>query len=296
MTLEPGEKGGAEIKAHPCIVVHNVDYFPVFVEDAGCSVRGIALGRYPFIPVVIRIGRVLDFDLFKPCVLPRGLVKMAVYADVFLHIEMISDCRGIAMMRLPICLLSDMLSGMSDMTGRNTETATLAGGCFWCLEAVFKELKGVVQVVSGYTGGPTPNPTYREVCSGTTGHTEAVQVIFDPEQISYRDILQVFFTIHDPTTLNRQGPDKGTQYRSAVFFHDRQQEATVSEVIREISMAKIWDDPIVTEVVPFTAFYRAEDYHQDYFDLHGDEAYCRVIIAPKVAKFRKQFHDRLKSV
>jgi peptide-methionine (S)-S-oxide reductase len=174
------------------------------------------------------------------------------------------------------------------------EIATLAGGCFWCLETIFRELKGVSQVVSGYSGGTTANPTYREVCTGTTGHAEAVQVTFDPREISYEEILRVFFSIHDPTTLNRQGPDKGTQYRSSVFYHTREQKETAEQVIRELVAAKIWDASIVTEIVPFKAFYRAEDYHQEYFRLHNQEPYCSIVIAPKVAKFRKQFFDRLK--
>ncbi len=174
------------------------------------------------------------------------------------------------------------------------EVVTLAGGCFWCLETIFQELRGVSQAVSGYSGGNTVNPTYREVCAGTTGHAEAVQITFDPKDISFREILQVFFSIHDPTTLNRQGPDEGTQYRSAIFYHSQDQRETAELVIRELGEAKIWDGPVVTEVVPFKAFYRAEDYHQEYFRLHGREPYCSLVIAPKVAKFRKQFFDRLK--
>lgn len=175
------------------------------------------------------------------------------------------------------------------------EVATLAGGCFWCLEAVFDDLRGVEQVESGYSGGTTPNPTYRQVCSGTTGHAEVVQLTFDPRIISFREILEIFFTIHDPTTLNRQGPDVGTQYRSAIFYHTPEQRAVAEQVIKEITAAKIWPAPLVTEVTPFSAFYKAEDYHQDYFALNGEQPYCRAVVAPKVAKFRKQFHDRLKS-
>lgn len=175
------------------------------------------------------------------------------------------------------------------------EVATLAGGCFWCLEAVFDDLRGVEQVESGYSGGTTPNPTYRQVCSGTTGHAEVVQLTFDPRIISFREILEIFFTIHDPTTLNRQGPDVGTQYRSAIFYHTPEQRAVAEQLIKEITAAKIWPAPLVTEVTPFSAFYKAEDYHQDYFALNGEQPYCRAVVAPKVAKFRKQFHDRLKS-
>jgi peptide-methionine (S)-S-oxide reductase len=174
------------------------------------------------------------------------------------------------------------------------EVATLAGGCFWCLEAVFDELKGVGSVESGYSGGKVPNPTYAQVCDGDTGHAEAVQITFDPQVLSYRDLLTVFFAIHDPTTLNRQGADAGTQYRSAIFYHDEEQKKIAAEVIQEITRSQIWDDPIVTEVAPFTSFYVAEDYHQEYFARNSFQPYCRVVIAPKVSKFRKQFVDRLK--
>jgi peptide-methionine (S)-S-oxide reductase len=175
------------------------------------------------------------------------------------------------------------------------EVATLAGGCFWCLEAVFEELRGVERVVSGYAGGTRPSPTYEDVCSGTTGHAEVVQVTFDPAVLSFRDILEVFFSIHDPTTLNRQGPDVGTQYRSAVFYHTPEQRATTEQIIREISAAGLWSATIVTEVMPFQAFYPAEEYHQHYFRRNPNQGYCRAIIAPKVAKFRKQHLARLKA-
>ncbi len=174
------------------------------------------------------------------------------------------------------------------------EIATLAGGCFWCLEAVYLELRGVLGVQSGYAGGRVPNPSYELVCTGTTGHAEVVQVTFDPDEISYRELLDVFFTIHDPTTLNRQGNDVGTQYRSAVFYHSPEQQATVEQAIAELAAEKVWDDPILTEVVPFTEFYPAEEYHRDYFRLHPEQAYCRAVIAPKVAKARKAFFERLK--
>jgi len=172
--------------------------------------------------------------------------------------------------------------------------ATLAGGCFWCLEAVFDELKGVESVESGYTGGKVLNPGYAQVCSGDTGHAEAVQVTFDPQVLSYHDLLNVFFSIHDPTTLDRQGPDAGTQYRSAIFYHDEQQQEVARQVIQEISDAHLWEAPIVTEVTPFEKFYPAEDYHQEYFAHNSFQPYCRIVIAPKVSKFRKQFTDRLK--
>lgn len=176
----------------------------------------------------------------------------------------------------------------------NREVATLAGGCFWCLEAVFDDLRGVEQVDSGYSGGTVPHPTYRQVCTGTTGHAEVVQITFDPHVVSFKELLQVFFTIHDPTTLNRQGADVGTQYRSAIYYHTPEQKRTAEEVIKEITAAKIWPSPIVTEVTPFSAFYKAEDYHQEYFKFNGEQPYCRAVVAPKVAKFRKQFQDRLK--
>lgn len=174
------------------------------------------------------------------------------------------------------------------------EVATLAGGCFWCLEAVFLELRGVEKVVSGYSGGKVPNPTYEDVGSGRTGHAEVVQITFDPQVITYKDLLNVFFTIHDPTTLNQQGADIGTQYRSAIFYHSPEQKEFAEKTIADITAAKIWDNKIVTEVTKFDAFYRAEDYHQNYFQLNPDKAYCRIVIAPKVIKFRKQFLPMLK--
>ena len=174
------------------------------------------------------------------------------------------------------------------------QKATLAGGCFWCLEAVFDELKGVIAVESGYAGGHVANPSYQAVCTGMTGHAEVVQVTFDPSVISYEDLLRIFFTIHDPTTLNRQGADVGTQYRSAIFTHDEEQRAAAEAVIREISESKLWPNPIVTEVTPLDKFYVAEDYHQEYFAHNPNQPYCRVVIEPKVAKFRKHFVDRLK--
>lgn len=175
-----------------------------------------------------------------------------------------------------------------------TEVATLGGGCFWCLEAVYDDLRGVLRVDSGYSGGDVKNPSYREVCAGRTGHVEVVQVTFDPDVVTYRELLQVFFTIHDPTTLNRQGADVGTQYRSAVFYHTPEQQAVAGEVMREIAEAGVWNDPIVTEVVPFRQFYPAEDYHQEYYRNNPGQPYCQVVIEPKVAKFRKQYVDRLK--
>jgi len=174
------------------------------------------------------------------------------------------------------------------------EIATLAGGCFWCLEAVYLELRGVVGVQSGYAGGHVANPSYQLVCTGTTGHAEVVQITFDPDEISYRDLLDVFFTIHDPTTLNHQGNDVGTQYRSAIFYHSAEQKAAADEAIAELTAEKTWDDPIVTEVLPLKEFFPAEEYHRDYFRLHPDQAYCRAVIAPKVAKARKAYFEKLK--
>jgi peptide-methionine (S)-S-oxide reductase len=175
-----------------------------------------------------------------------------------------------------------------------SEVATLAGGCFWCLEAAFDQLKGVERVQSGYAGGSGANPTYQQVCSGRTGHAEVVQVTFDPAMISYRDLLEVFFVIHDPTTLNRQGGDVGTQYRSAVFYHTPEQKTEAERVIAELNGAKLWDDPIVTEVVPLREFFPAEEYHRDYYKRNPEQGYCQIVIAPKVAKVRKQYFDRLK--
>jgi peptide-methionine (S)-S-oxide reductase len=172
--------------------------------------------------------------------------------------------------------------------------ATLAGGCFWCLEAVYEQLKGVKSVVSGYAGGHVPNPTYHQVTGGRTGHAEVVQVTYDPEEVSYRDLLGVFFTIHDPTTLNRQGADVGPQYRSAIFYHDEEQKEIAEDVIREMEKEGVWDDPIVTQVEPLDEFYRAEDYHQEYYRNNPYQPYCQVVIRPKVAKFRQKYMGRLR--
>jgi peptide-methionine (S)-S-oxide reductase len=177
---------------------------------------------------------------------------------------------------------------------RRTETATLAGGCFWCLEAVFTQLRGVKQVVSGFAGGQG-RASYREVCSGATGHAEVVQITFDPDEISYRDLLDVFFTIHDPTTLNRQGADVGTQYRSAIFHHSAEQKRAAEQAIAELTAKKVCDDRIVTQLGPFTEFFPAEEYHQRYFERNPDQPYCQAVIAPKVAKLRKLHFERLKA-
>jgi peptide-methionine (S)-S-oxide reductase len=176
------------------------------------------------------------------------------------------------------------------------EIATLGGGCFWCLEAVFKELRGVTSVVSGYAGGHVVNPSYKQVCNGTTGHAEVVQVRFDPAQLDYADLLRVFFTTHDPTTKDRQGNDVGPQYRSIILTHSDAQEATATAAMQEIAAAKLWPAPLVTQIAPLTTFYPAESEHNDYFERNPWSGYCQVVIAPKVAKFRKSFKDRLRQV
>ena len=175
-----------------------------------------------------------------------------------------------------------------------SEVATLAGGCFWCIEAVFQKVDGVESVISGYAGGTTVNPTYQQVCTGETGHAEVVQITFDPSKISYREILEMFFSVHDPTTLNRQGVDTGTQYRSAIFYHNEQQKAVAEELIGELNRAHLWEKPIVTQIAPLDTFYPAGDYHREYFLRHPEQAYCQMIISPKVSKFRNQWAKRLK--
>lgn len=185
-----------------------------------------------------------------------------------------------------------MTSDGTDKAAGGHEVAVLGGGCFWCLEAVYLEVRGVLQVESGYTGGQLPHPTYEQVCGGDTGHAEVVKLTFDPAVIGYRDILEIFFTIHDPTTLNRQGNDVGTQYRSVIYYQSAQQEATARQVIA--AMAHVWDAPIVTELSPAQPYYRAEDYHQDYFRQHPLQGYCAFVVAPKVSKFKKTYANRLK--
>jgi peptide-methionine (S)-S-oxide reductase len=189
-----------------------------------------------------------------------------------------------------------VLTSMQDsLLTEGLEVATLGGGCFWCVEAPFDELKGVVKVVSGYTGGATKNPTYKEVCYGNSGHAEVVNVYFDPKIISFEDILRVFFHVHDPTTLNRQGNDIGTQYRSAIFYHDEAQKSSTKKIIEEIEKNNVWNNKIVTEVSKFAVFYSAEGYHQEYYKLNGHEPYCQYVISPKMKKFRTEFKHRLKS-
>ncbi len=184
----------------------------------------------------------------------------------------------------------------SDTNGRQgNAVATLAGGCFWCLEAVYDELQGVQRVVSGYAGGEMPNPSYQQVCSGRTGHAEVVQITYDPNVVTYRDLLEIFFTIHDPTTLNRQGADVGTQYRSAIFYHDEEQRRAAEEIIAELEGERAFANPIVTEVTALDEFYPAEDYHQDYYENNPNQPYCMVVVAPKLAKFRKKFTELRKA-
>jgi len=178
--------------------------------------------------------------------------------------------------------------------GKSLEVATLTGGCFWCLEAVYDDLKGVVDVVSGYSGGQVKDPSYEAVCTGKTGHAEVVQIIFDPGVISYHELLGVFFSIHDPTTLNRQGMDVGTQYRSAIFYHNQDQKATAEAVIHELEGDNPWGKPIVTEITPFSVFYPAEAYHQEYFKHNPNQGYCVAVVAPKLAKFRQKYLAKLK--
>ncbi len=181
-----------------------------------------------------------------------------------------------------------------DYHGR-MEVATLGGGCFWCIEAAFNEIRGVVNVESGYAGGELASPTYEQVCTGTTGHAEVIQIKFDPHIISFREILEIFFTSHDPTTPNRQGADVGNQYRSVIFYHNEKQKEVAEQAIAELNTAKVWDNPIVTQVEPFKNFYKAEEYHRKYFSRHPEAAYCRTIIAPKIAKLRKKYREKLKN-
>jgi peptide-methionine (S)-S-oxide reductase len=192
-----------------------------------------------------------------------------------------------------ILLLSSVLASGAHAAAA-TQTITLGGGCFWCLEAVFDELKGVSSVDSGYAGGHVANPNYEQVSSGGTGHAEVVQITFDPAVVSLDTILHVYFTIHDPTTLNRQGADVGEQYRSVAFYRDAAQKAAIEKAIADTAASHDWSGAIVTQVVPFEKFYKAENYHQEYFKLHGTEPYCQLVVGPKVAKFRKKFHDQLK--
>lgn len=178
---------------------------------------------------------------------------------------------------------------------QHLEKATLGAGCFWCVEAIYQDVKGIHKVESGYAGGHVTNPTYRQVCTGTTGHAEVAQITFDPDVISFEDILTIFWRTHDPTTLNRQGADVGTQYRSAIFYHDDEQKRIAKKSLAEIEASGLWPNPIVTEIEPLATFYVAEDYHQNYYNDNGNQPYCRAVIDPKVRKFRKEFKDKLKT-
>ena len=197
----------------------------------------------------------------------------------------------------PVRGVAQMAGGTAktDTRSKAGEVITMGGGCFWCIEAVFDELKGVRKVESGYSGGSVPNPTYKQVYAGETGHAEAVQVTFDPSLISLKELLQVFFTVHDPTTVNRQGADAGTQYRSVIFCRTDEQKRVAEQVIREVEAGKLYDRPVVTQLIPFSAFYKAEDYHQEYYEHNSGQPYCQVVISPKLEKFRKHFKDKLKT-
>lgn len=185
-------------------------------------------------------------------------------------------------------------SGKGKKMEQKLETVTLGAGCFWCVEAIYQRLEGVEKVQSGYSGGTVKDPTYEQVCTGRTGHAEVIQVTFDPKKIPLKDLLTVFFKTHDPTTLNKQGADVGTQYRSAIFYHSDEQKAVAEQVKRETEAAKVWDDPIVTEISPFTVFYKAEEYHQDYYNQNSYQPYCMMVINPKLSKFKKEFSNKLK--
>ncbi|MCW3787628.1 peptide-methionine (S)-S-oxide reductase MsrA [Plebeiibacterium sediminum] len=197
-------------------------------------------------------------------------------------------------MKKIVILISFVLHINMNTQSQNKEVATLGAGCFWCVEAVYDQLEGVISVESGYSGGTTENPTYKEVCTGTTNHAEVCQITFDPDVISFGELLTVFWSIHNPTTLNRQGADIGTQYRSAVFYHSEKQKEIAEKQIELVNAEKLYDDPIVTEVTPFEKFYQAEDYHQEYFENNPENSYCRMVVGPKVEKFQKLFKDQLK--
>jgi peptide-methionine (S)-S-oxide reductase len=190
--------------------------------------------------------------------------------------------------------ITPFMATNESMNSTGLDTATFGNGCFWCTEAVFQDLKGVMKVTSGYSGGTVKNPSYREVCTGSTGHAECLQIIYDPKVLSYDELLEVFWKTHDPTTLNRQGNDEGTQYRSVVFYHNEKQKELAEKYKKELNASGAYSNPIVTEITPYTVFYKAEDYHQEYFNLHGEEPYCQFVIQPKVEKFRKVFKEKLK--
>lgn len=208
--------------------------------------------------------------------------------------QLLVKCLLLGCLTLPSVLMVKEAKILPVTSPQDKELVTLGGGCFWCIEAFFDELEGVEDAESGYSGGRVENPTYQQVCTGTTGHAEVVQITFDPKVISFREILEVFFTMHDPTTLNRQGADVGVQYRSVIFYRNEEQKSAVEQVIRKVQEAQVWESPIVTEIAPFTAFYKAEDYHQEYYKLNAGQGYCRVVIAPKMEKLREHFRKKLK--
>lgn len=208
--------------------------------------------------------------------------------------QLLVKCLLLGCLTLPGVLMVKEAKILPVTSPHDKELVTLGGGCFWCIEAFFDELEGVEDAESGYSGGRVENPTYQQVCTGTTGHAEVVQITFDPKVISFREILEVFFTMHDPTTLNRQGADVGVQYRSVIFYRNEEQKSAVEQVIRKVQETQVWESPIVTEIVPFTAFYKAEDYHQEYYKLNAGQGYCRVVIAPKMEKLREHFRKKLK--
>lgn len=195
---------------------------------------------------------------------------------------------------VPITNMDSEKMSTTNLDTTTLDTATFGAGCFWCVEAVFQQLNGVISVYSGYTGGQTENPTYKEVCSGTTGHAEVAQIVYDTSKISFDELLEVFWQTHDPTTLNRQGADEGTQYRSAIFYHNQKQKETAEKYKKELNASGAWDKPIVTEIASLTAFYKAEDYHQNYYNQNGEQQYCKYVIRPKIEKFQKVFKDKLK--
>jgi peptide-methionine (S)-S-oxide reductase len=213
--------------------------------------------------------------------------KIAGITLIFMWFIQIASCKT--------ATKEDFLADKKVMTGQSSDTATFGTGCFWCTEAIFERLKGVISAESGFSGGHVKNPSYREVCTGSTGHAEVCQIIYNPSVISYVELLEVFWKTHDPTTLNRQGEDVGTQYRSAIFYHTEEQKALAAEMKEKLTKAGIWKDPIVTEIVPYKAFYKAEDYHQGYYDQNTQQPYCRVVITPKLEKFKKVFADKLKT-
>lgn len=214
-------------------------------------------------------------------------MKLQIYSSVFMALFAIASC-GQEKQKAT----ASIATNMTDTS--NLETATLGSGCFWCTEAIFLNVDGVAKVESGYSGGKVKNPTYKEVCSGLTGHAEVVQIKFDPAIISYDEILEIFWKTHDPTTLNRQGADVGTQYRSVIFYHNEEQRKLASSYKKKLEEEKVFDDPIVTEIAPFTEFYKAEDYHQNYYNLNSSAPYCSYVIQPKLEKFRKVFAEKLK--